>query len=91
MWSHHPLVTCTKVMALALPVWCLYKKFLENHTPQPLKHAAFGLIYFSSTLGILKLSNIKITPLTTLALSLTYLSWIIFLRTNLGRELVTPF
>jgi hypothetical protein len=71
-------------MAITLPIWGFYKQFLEQHTPEPLRPAAFSIIFFSVTLAV---STWQITPLSTLAFVLTYISWRIFLETNLGKQL----
>lgn len=81
----HPLIGCTKVMAITLPLWDLYKHFLEQHIPKPLRPAAFSVIFLSVTLGV---STWQITPLSALAFALTYISWRVFLETNLGKQLV---
>lgn len=81
----HPLITCTKIMAIALPIWGLYKNFLEEHTPQPLRPAAFSMIFLSVTLFV---SAIPVSSLSALAFSLTYICWRVFQETQLGQRLI---
>jgi hypothetical protein len=86
--SHHPLMTCAKVVCVALPIWYLYKHYAQGHTAKPLHSSAFELIFFASTLGVLKYTKPKVTPLLSLALALTHLSWKIFASTEKGNQLL---
>lgn len=86
--SYHPLMTCTKVMIITLPLWYLYKHYGEDSTSQALRPAAFDILFFASTIGVIRYTQVKVTPLLSLALSLSYLSWKIFASTRYGIELL---
>ena len=85
--SKHPLVTCTKVVLISLPMFYLYKQYGEKHTAHALRSSAYELIFFGISLSVIKASGIKTTPLLSLALILTHLSWKIFASTGNGHLL----
>jgi len=86
--ASHPLITCTKVIVIALPVWYLYEEYASDYVPSALDSSAYELITFATALGIIKTSKTKVTPLLMLALILTHLSWKIFAATEDGGKLL---
>jgi hypothetical protein len=88
MDANHPLITCTKVMVVVLPLFYLYREYGREHTAKSFRETAFDLIYFATALAVIKSTDAKVTPLLSLALVLTHLSWKIFATTESGSNLL---
>jgi|694.fasta_scaffold22992_10 hypothetical protein len=89
-WGH-PLISSSKVMAITLPIWGLYKHYLEEHTPKALRPVAFSIIFLAAILGVSKLEGTPfsaVTPLHALAYALTCIGWQIFLELPWGKRLM---
>jgi hypothetical protein len=86
--SNHPVFTCTKVMMIVLPLWYLYKRYAEERFSYPINKSAFEIISLGTVLGVIKFSQTQVTPLLSLALALTHLSWKIFAATETGLKLL---
>lgn len=84
----HPLITCTKVAAISMPLWYLYQQYGEEYCANALRPSAYEILFSASALAILKFTDTKVTPLLSLALVLTHLSWKIFASTDRGSEIL---
>jgi hypothetical protein len=86
--SKHPVASCIKVVIVALPLWYLYKCYGERHTLPAIRPSAYEIIFLITSAAILKYTETKITPLLSLVLVLTHLSWKIFATTEKGGKML---
>ncbi len=86
--SKHPIASCVKVVLITLPLWYLYRCYAERHMPQAVRPSAYEIIFLASAVTVLKYAETKVTPLLSLALILTHLSWKILASTEKGGKML---